>query len=538
MEISSIINLSIYGLVAVFALFRFLRGVSGGMAREVLRVITVAGAAAITYVACMKIYPLVFNYVTQTGVNTILDTYSIPLNDTIKGFIDCVDSETAALVLALPVMLVIIPVLFIILFFLLSFVLKLVHVILCGIFGFSKKRNNAFTRLLGGALGLVHGALIALVVLMPIAGTLGVVSNTVHHVKDNYADAQNENAELLCNAYDTYLAQTEENVIVQTLNGQFGTFYTNMITVNIGEEETKLDKVVCDGAEIFVLAADLKGINASELTEDNKAAINAILDCFGDDKYMTSVLAGVLRALPRAVDRGLIKFNFEEPALTLINSFMPILESSNSSNIKQDIRVLLDVYFIVSDSGILSSGAELDPLDLLSQKDENGRNIINRIIDTVESNARFNGVMASLSDMAVHVLLENSGLSPEVAETVDSIKNTLNDVIAIDKDSYATEEEYKEAVSDKIGGVLEEYSIPLEKEQLDVVTDFVCTELEGKEEITETDLAEFMAKYYEVYTSGELPEDFPVELPDELPDEIPDGILDGIIGGGSDSVEG
>ena len=161
----------------------------------------------------------------------------------------------------------------------------------------------------------------------------------------------------------------------------------------------------------------------------------------------------------------------------------------------------------------------------------------NRIIDTVESNARFNGVMASLSDMAVHVLLENSGLSPEVAETVDSIKNTLNDVLTVNKDDYATEEEYKEVVSEKIGGVLEEYSIPLEKEQLDVVTDFVCAELEGKEEITDTDLAEFMAKYYEVYTSGELPEDFPVELPDELPDEIPEDVLDGIIGGGSDEEQ-
>ena len=529
MEISSIINLSIYGLVALFALFRFLRGVSGGMAREVIRAITVAGAAAITYVACTMIYPFVFNYVTATGVNEILNMYSIPVNDTIKGFIDCVDSETAALVLALPIMLVIIPVLFIILFFLLSFVLKLVHVIFCGIFGFSKKRNNAFTRLLGGMIGLVHGALIALVVLMPIAGTLGVVSNTVRNVEEKYADSPN--ADLICNAYDEYLKETEENIVVQTINGKFGMFYNNMITVNIGEEETKLDKVVQDGAEIFVLVGELKGANASELTEDNKATINAILECFGDDKYMTSVLAGALRALPRAVDRGLIKFNFEEPALTLINSFMPILETSNSANIKQDIRVLLDVYFIVSDSGILSSGAELDPLDLLSQKDENGKNIISRIIDTVESNARFNGVMASLSDMAVHVLLENSGLSPEVAETVESIKNTLNEVLTINKDSYETEEEYKEVVSEKIGGVLEEYNIPLEQEQLDVVTDFVCAELEGKEEITETDLAEFMAKYYEVYTSGEIPDDLPIELPDELPDEIPDGILDGIIDG-------
>ena len=56
---------------------------------------------------------------------------------------------------------------------------------------------------------------------------------------------------------------------------------------------------------------------------------------------------------------------------------------------------------------------------------------------------------------------------------------------------------------------------------------FVATvELEGKEEITEADLVDFMAKYYSVYV-GEG---------GELPEEIPDGVLDDILGGNTDEI--
>ena len=110
-----------------------------------------------------------------------------------------------------------------------------------------------------------------------------------------------------------------------------------------------------------------------------------------------------------------------------------------------------------------------------------------------------------MADVAMALVLTNSGMSETIApETLDNVKGSLNDVIAMDKDAYETEEEYKAAVSNTIGTTLDECHIALEPEQLDIVTDYVIQEFEGKEEVTDEDMVNFMSQYYDAYASGEL----------------------------------
>ena len=184
------------------------------------------------------------------------------------------------------------------------------------------------------------------------------------------------------------------------------------------------------------------------------------------------------------------------------------------------------MYYILTDIGVFSSESSENLMDKFMQKDSEGKNAIEKISAALKSNDRFITVALSITDLAVNLVLENAGIDPEVMNTVEDIKGTLNDIVSINKNDYETEEEYKAEVSSKIDTTLTENGIPLDEEQLSMVTDFVCTELEGKEEITEADLVDFMAKYYSVYV-GEG---------GELPEEIPDGVIDDILGGNTDEI--
>jgi hypothetical protein len=85
-------------------------------------------------------------------------------------------------------------------------------------------------------------------------------------------------------------------------------------------------------------------------------------------------------------------------------------------------------------------------------------------------------------------------------ETVDSVKNGLNDVYSIDKDSYATEEEYKAAVSLSLEETLNKNGIGLSEEELSELTDTVVDTMgEHDGEISDAELVEFMTRYYNVY---------------------------------------
>ena len=71
--------------------------------------------------------------------------------------------------------------------------------------------------------------------------------------------------------------------------------------------------------------------------------------------------------------------------------------------------------------------------------------------------------------------------------------------------------------------------IEVTDEQLSQISDFIIEEFDEIDEITDAEIADFMAKYYDTYkeqiNSGELPDELPDSLiPDELPDELPDGI--------------
>ena len=109
------------------------------------------------------------------------------------------------------------------------------------------------------------------------------------------------------------------------------------------------------------------------------------------------------------------------------------------------------------------------------------------------------GLSHKLTELSMSLLLAGRGQDMEkTAEAMNDVAETLESVIAIDKESFATEEEYKTAVNDSLGTTLEEHGIELTDEQLSELSDHVIEDFGGKESITEADLADFMVKYYDI----------------------------------------
>ena len=510
MQLSEIINYAIYGFIAFFVLVNVIRGLAGGVRRQVLRLITVAASATVAFLVCIKIYPTVYGFIAGKSmeelialISSALARFGIAMPEAVPKYLSCLESETAAYVLAVPMLLLIVPVVFIVCFFVLSLITKLIHVIVCGMLGFTKRNNNFITRILGGAVGLVQGVLIAAVILLPIVGTYSSIGYIVKTAEEKHPDSQN--SQVVANAYNTYLAPAEENIAVKLLSEKCGFLYEKFITVDVDDEKIKLSDVGSDLFNVFVLYGDLGGVDFSNLTEANKATINEMVDSIGNDKYITSILSGFFRALPRTIDKGLVKITFEEPLKGFVSSFFHAFETSDKDNVKTDLSMVVNIAFIVSDSGILKAEGGEGMMNALLSTDASGATTMKRITGELSKNSRFAVISEQLTELAVHALLANSGIEGDAAETVTEITDTLNEIIAIDKESYATEEEYRAEVSSKIDETLRAEGIPLDEEQLEMVTDFVATELEGKEELTEADLAEFIAEYYNAYASGEMP---------------------------------
>lgn len=157
-SIGAYIAIGALGLVALFAFLQALIDFGRGTSRSIMRLITVAGAAVLAFFAT-KIVGRAF--IADQTVASVLPVGIEQLGPILKASL----AE------------VLLPIVFVVLFLVFSAVLVIVHKLLCGILGFSYKRNNALTRLFGMVVGALHGALTAVIVLFPLFVCMGLYAD-------------------------------------------------------------------------------------------------------------------------------------------------------------------------------------------------------------------------------------------------------------------------------------------------------------------------------------------------------------------------
>ena len=97
------------------------------------------------------------------------------------------------------------------------------------------------------------------------------------------------------------------------------------------------------------------------------------------------------------------------------------------------------------------------------------------------------------------------GVSEDVVAVYENLKTGLQDVTALRKDDYETDEEYKGAVSDKLDETLKGEGIELETDIIDKMADYVADNYAGAE-LSDADVDDILLSYYDAYkATGELP---------------------------------
>ena len=530
---------AVYGVIGGLAAFGALLGLARGLFRQTFRLVTIGASALVAFIATRSVMPEVVAYLNETPLEELIASAGVPLEQGITELIGSFGNEIATYVLALPIALIVAPLIFILAFVAVSAVAWLFHKIICGIFGFTRKNNNFITRIFGAGVGAVQGAAVALILLMPVFGLLNVAEVAVTDIKENHPDSAY--TEVISAAYDEAFGELNNSSIYKVAAAFPITVYKSYQEIDINGHKINTLDVVTTAANIYVQIGDLDGSDLASLTAEDKAVIDGILETVEEDYYTRVLVSGALHVVAYTIDTGELDISFEGADAqieTLISDIIKILATSSPETIPEDLETFKQVYYLLSDAGILS--LEGDLFEAFLATDENGQTIMSRLNNALVSNPRTLVICKDLAEVAMTIVLSSTGFDEVVApETVENVKNTLNEVISIKKEDYATEEEYKSDVQNKIDESLKENDIALEPEQVEKITDFVIEQFEGKEEVSDADMMNFMSEYYNVYVEmlnkGEEVPEIP-EIPGVDLDNLPDlGGLGGLGGnGGSD----
>lgn len=521
MLLSDIINYGLYGLALSAVLGGAALGFKRGIGKQTIKLVLMLGSIVLSFWVSMKIYPLVYGFIAGRPIADTCAMIGITFDPTTAGIINSVEIEAAAYILAIPLMLVLIPIIAMLIFAIASGLLMIPSLFICGVLGFGNKYNNIFTRMGGAAIGAIEFFVALCVVLAPFVGIVNVAGDAIKNAEAKYPDAANTVA--IGTIYHSNAEKLETNRVFKFIDSNFGYMYDEYTDLEMNGHEVQMEKVASDFFELFVLYGELGGANFDSPSPEVKETMNTMVEVFGKDEYMTTIASGVVKSASSAMINGNIQLNIEEPMATFVHSLLNVFATSDKTTIEADLKTVLSIYYVITDSGAIGNmGDQNAMLQSFLTQDEEGKSVINLILETLDSNPRFSHVSADLSDFAMSMLMQGMGNDGDVKETLDEVKGTLNNIVSINKEDYATEEEYKADVSKEIDDTLKNNGLELTDEQLSKVTDYVITEFEGKEEITDMDMALFMAKYYDVYgTVPEIPEDGGLpEIPDDF--EIPD----------------
>jgi hypothetical protein len=184
-----------------------------------------------------------------------------------------------------------------------------------------------------------------------------------------------------------------------------------------------------------------------------------------------------------------------------VNDAFGLFMNESPDNVGADLSTVLEVYFLLSDSEaltVMTSGGDV-AVCLTKSYNEDDK-YIDAIVDTLNANARTKPLTTAIAKLSITVMSSSLGLGEDAVEVYENLKSDINGCLAIDKEDFATDEEYKAELSSSINDALVENNITLEKDIVDSMADYVAENYSDKDSISEEEFNDILFSYYDAYS--------------------------------------
>ncbi len=512
------VALAALALFLLFIIFKMLGGVRRGGWRQLIRTLATLAAAVVSYFLAVILSDHIIgslNVTSLEGLITRIEAYLPQVGEMIRGGLQSINTEIIEYVILLPATIILVPIIATLVFLLINLVFKIIRSIIIKIFGFKRAKTNS-QRLYGALLAVVEAIIWITMVLFPVCSLLTLVDQAYDQAVSSTEEGESN---AIIDTYDEYLRPFTENPAIDLICSMGTDVMADKIaTVNIDGEKTNMrDEVLAVVNLVIVEGDDLKGADFSALDDEGKAAVDKIISTLYESPYMSRLLVGAIQSCSGLLSSGVIPIEIDESYAHLIEELTVFLESVDRDTLNADLNTVKNIYYALSDSGIIGEikAGNTDILSILDARRQEGDDVVSNIIAILKGNQRTSSLITSMTKVLISNIsttITVDGVELEVS--YESVKDSVNEVLSIKKESFATDEEYKEELSNALDNALTNNGIELEDEIVDGIADHIgdnYSDFEG--ELTDEDFNDILLKYYDVYVgyigSGELPEGLP-----------------------------
>ena len=518
------IALGVFGFFAVSALLGLICGLTRGFAKAATRFLTVAVSVLVSFLVAMSLRAEISAFFAGKTLLEALSSVSPELaagEDALVAFLSACDAATAEIIVQFVAGFIILPIVFVAVFLIVNIISLIVFWIISAIVKFKKYRRGAISRILGAVVGTVQGVVVAAIIFLPFSGYANLALDIRSGLSSLDLDEKTEEA--IAGFYDEEVTLAIENPIFAAINDcggeallhEFALFDVSGTKVDAREELRTF-------IEIYGKTLALNGADFKNPTKENIDSLKDLADTVCQDPFTAEVISGVLRAFSNAIHSGDISLGLENPYRELAISITDIFIDTNGDTLGDNVNTIIEVYYILSDSGVLKAlaGENADGVEdlLIAEYGEEGKNVINAVIDALKKNPATKPVVTSLTKLSVALLSTSLDMTGDATEVYEEVVGEV-DTILNKKDDFATKEEYQESIATDLDAVLREYDIELEPEIIEDMAGLVAEKFfEHEGEITEDDINEALLFSYDAY--AEYMKNGGGALPDGLPEDL------------------
>ena len=497
LDISTIVTL-IFGAFVVFGL---LGGFFRGFIRQILHIASAVLWIGGTYFVSDYICKTYIHGITTEGLIALLKESGIG-GETMDSVVEIISGQDW--LMNLPLESVLVPIVFVLSLLVMWIVSRIVYMILKIVLSIGGRKFNLFGALVGGLIGALEGALIASIIFLPVVGLSTVANETMADIRDKNTDGQYTE---IVEFYDEYISPVSNHEIVQFIAENGGQkLLDSLATIDFEGEKVNLFDEATTLLTMGIEATSLKDTNFASLSETDKALLYSLVDDLGESRYLSSLVSGAFSGIGNAIDDGTLPTEIPEAFVSIVKPIVKIFATSTPDNLHDDLITILDVYCLLSDSGTIKAfgeqGAEEQMKAALTERDENGKTLVSKVVEILNKNERTSALVTTLTEMTITMMAgQLGGGEYDVAEVYDNLKTGLNSVLEVKPESYETEEEYQAARDEKINEALTEQGIELDADTVNELGNYIDENIGDKDELSDEDLNNILLHYYEIYSA-------------------------------------
>lgn len=507
--IGSSISLGIFAMIGVFAALGLYFGLMRGFSKSVIRFLTILLSAFGALYGVMATCNIIINLTNKSGaesVDQVIDSYAPGVLDSLPGAAKSVlaemNPETATIFVMMLVCIFIAPILFIAFFYLLKTLSFLLYKLLAGLVGAIDYCKGIPSVIFGAIVGLIQGVVIAGIVLMPISGLCGVLEIAKEPLLEN----EDEDSKI-AQFYDDVFNDLVENPVFDTIDSFGGaSAYEQMVNVTIGGRKINMAEESKGVIKLFSDALPLvteKFEWASPTDPQEQAFVNMVED-IGDNELIASLVSDIMRGVAVCVDNESVKLPFEGTNKDLIEDVLGIFHTSTKDNVEEDLDMIVDIYLLLSNKGLITAFNDNNSdvmRELLTDTDESGDTIIDLILARLNESERGKPIVRSFTKISLSLMQSASGIDGDAAKLYEDVQDDLHTVLSHNKEDFATDEEYREAVKSDLDKALEENNLQINDDVKENMVDYIEENFSNKSEITQDDIDDAILSYYNSYAA-------------------------------------